>query len=281
MSKNTIEKITNLVLCGGGVKGISHIGALYALSVIGYLKNIENFAGTSVGGMIIALHVMGYSPAELYDFIKLFNLHKIKDISITNIYSFGFDTGSKFEYIIKRMIKSKGHNENITMNELYNKTKKHITLVTVCLNTMELCYISHETFPDLEVSIAIRMTTSIPFIFCPVSYKDKLYVDGGCMDSYPISVFKNNLDKTIGILLIDSHNTIDKIDNLETYIFRVLECMNTGMSVKLNQGYEENTIEIHVENINFINYDINQDTKDQLFIQGFKSIIENKLILLS
>ena len=57
------------------------------------------------------------------------------------------------------------------------------------------------------------MTTSIPFIFCPVSYKNKLYVDGGCMDSYPISIFKNDLSETFGILLIDSQNIIDKIDN--------------------------------------------------------------------
>ena len=88
---------------------------------------------------------MGYSPAELYDFIKLFDLNKIKNISILNIHSFGFDTGHKFEYIIKRLIKGKGYSENITLKELYDKTNKKIILVTVCLNTMEVCYLSHET----------------------------------------------------------------------------------------------------------------------------------------
>ena len=50
--------------------------------------------------------------------------------------------------------------------------------------------------------------------------------------------------------------------------------MNTGISCKLNQGYEDNTIAIHVENINFIDYNIDHDTKDQLFIQGFKSVVD-------
>lgn len=268
------KTIKNLTLCGGGVKGIALIGALYALDSLKYLDKIENFTGTSVGGLIIALHALGYSPAELYDFIKVFDLNKIKNISILNIHLFGFDTGSNFEYVIKKLIKSKGCNENITLKELYDKTNKKIMLTTVCLNTMELCYLSHETFPELEVMTAIRMTTSIPFIFCPVSYKNKLYVDGGCMDNFPISVFKNNISETIGILLVDSQNTIDKIDNLETYIFRILECMNAGMTCKLNQGYELNTVEIHVENISFINYDISHDIKDQLFIQGYQSLMD-------
>lgn len=275
---NSIKNIKNLVLCGGGIKGIAHIGALYALDTLKYLNKIKEFAGTSVGGLIITLYVLGYSPAELYDFIKLFDLKKLKNISIFNIHLFGLDVGSKFEYTIKRLIKCKGHSENITMKELYDKTNLKITLVTVCLNTMEICHISHETFPELEVYLAIRMTTSIPFIYTPVIYNNRLYVDGGCMDDYPISIFKNELSETIGLLIINSQNKIDKIDNLETYTLRVLECMMVGLACKLNKGYESNTIEIHVENINFINYDINDETKDLLFIQGFKSIIEKLAI---
>jgi NTE family protein len=266
----------NLVLCGGGVKGIAHIGILYALEISKHLDKFEELAGVSVGGLIIVLYVLGYSPADIYDFIKYFNLEKLKNISISNIHLFGLDIGSKFEYIVKRLIKNKGYSENVTMKELYDKTKKKITLVSVCLNTLELCHISHETFADLEVYIAIRMTTSIPFIYCPVSYKGNLYIDGGCMDGYPISIFKDKIEETIGFLLIDSQEKIDKIDNLETYILRVLECMMAGAASKLHSGYENNTVEVHVEGINFINYDIRDEIKDLLFMQGFKSIIENE-----
>lgn len=265
----------NLVLCGGGVKGIAHIGILYALDILKHLDKIEELAGVSVGGLIIVLYVLGYSPAELYTVIKSLDFSGLKDMKITNIQLFGLDIGSKFNNVIKKLIKAKKYDENITMKELYEKTKKKVTLVSVCLNTLELCCISHETFPDLEVYIAIRMTTSIPFIYCPVSYKGNLYIDGGCMDGYPISIFKDKLEETIGFLLIDSQEKIDKIDNLETYILRVLECMMAGAASKLHSGYENNTIKVHVEGINFINYDIRDEIKDLLFMQGFKSIIEN------
>jgi|LakMenEpi03Aug12_release.lakeMendotaPanAssembly.Ray.scaffolds.fasta_scaffold273181_2 NTE family protein len=271
-----IKYKTKLVLSGGGLKGISHIGALYALEKIGCMNSIQEFAGTSAGSLVIALYLIGYSATELYDFIKLLNLEKLKNISILNIQSFGLDTGSRIEFVIKRLIKEKGHDENITLKDLYAKTNKMVTFITVCLNSMEICYVSHKTFPDLPLYLAIRMSLSIPFIYCPVIYKDNMYIDGACLDNYPITVFKDNLNETIGILLIDAKDNTRTIDNLETYILRVLECMMYGMTLGSKKGFENNTIEIHVESISIVNYEINNNKKDELFLKGYKAIMNNK-----
>lgn len=269
------NKHKNIVLCGGGIKGIIHIGALYAFEELGILVNFENYVGTSVGGLILALHIIGYTPAELYDFIKLFDLTKLKNISIANLDTFGLDVGNNIEYVLKRLIGGKGVNENITMGELYEKTNKKLTLVAICLNTLEACYISHETFPELPLFTAIRMTTSIPFIYSPVSYKGKMYIDGACMDHYPISMFKDNLNETIGVLLIDSKTEIEEIDNLETYIIRVLQSMMIGMFINSKKGYEESTIEIYVDLIDFSDYGISDEKKDMFFIKGYKAVMDN------
>ncbi len=265
----------NLVLCGGGIKGIIHSGVLFALEELGLLKNFKEFAGSSVGGLILTLYILGYSPAELYDFVKLFDLRRLKNISIMNIDLFGLDIGYNMEYVTKRLIKGKGFDENITLKELYDKTNKKLILVTVCLNTLELCYVSYETFPDLPVFIAVRMTTSIPFIYCPVQYKNKMYIDGGCLDNYPMSLFKDQLDETLGILLIDTKHTIENIDNLEVYILRVLQCMMTGMFINSQKGYDDSTIGIHVESIDFTDYGISDAKKDAFFIKGYKAVMDN------
>ena len=270
-----IKYKTKLVLSGGGIKGISHIGALYALEKLKCLEHIEEFAGTSIGSLIIALYVIGYSGSELYDFIKMFDLGKLKKLSILNIHSFGLDTGSRIEYVIKRLLKGKNLDENITLNELYDKNKKKIIFIAVCLNTMDICHISYETFPELPLYLAIRMSISIPLIYCPVTYKDNIYVDGGCLDNYPISIFKDNLHDTIGILLIDAKDKVDKIDDLETYILRVFQCIMYGMSLNSKHGYESNTIDIHVESINIVNYEIDDIKKDELFIKGYKSVMNS------
>ena len=66
---------------------------------------------------------------------------------------------------------------------------------------MTPCYICHKTYPDLSLYKAIRMSISIPFYFTPVEYNGNLYVDGGCVDDFPLHKFKHKIDNVIGILI--------------------------------------------------------------------------------
>jgi len=72
-----------LVLSGGGIKGISYIGALKALDDLCILKNFEIFAGTSAGALVLFLHILGYTSDELYTFIKKFDFAKLKNIDVS------------------------------------------------------------------------------------------------------------------------------------------------------------------------------------------------------
>lgn len=266
----------NLVLCSGGIKGIAHIGVLYGLYKLGRLDQFDNFVGSSVGSLIVSLHILGYNPMELYDFIKCVDLNKLKVISILNIPFYGLDNGSNFNFVVQKLIKSKGFDENITLSELFNKTQKNLFLVAVCLNTMEVCYISHLTFPDIPLYMAIRMSASIPFIYCPVEYDGKLYIDGGCLDPYPISYFSNDKERTLGILFSETTDTIEKIDNMETYIMRVLQCLlisKEQSATPLYSKYKNCTIKINIDSINLIDFSLDDLNKDELFIKGYQAII--------
>ncbi len=268
-----IEK-TKLVLSGGGIKGICHVGALYALDKLDLLNNILEFAGTSVGSLIIALYVVGYKPIEMYEFIKAFNFDELKNMDINNIYLFGLDTGTKLEYVIRRLITNKGFNDNITLQELYDITKKKIIFTTVCVNNMKVCYLSHDNYPSLGVVKAILMSLSIPLIFCPIIYENDMYVDGGCLDNFPMNVFKNNMNETIGILITDSKVRIE-INDFETYMFRVLKCVANGLTGGIHNNYEKYTVEINIDFINSIDFDIDEAIKDKLFLVGFDTVISN------
>lgn len=267
--------LKNMVLSGGSIKGIAHIGSFFGLKELNLLDGIDTFVGTSVGSLIMSLFVVGYNPAELYDFIKLFDFAKLKNVSITNISQFGLDTGSHVEYVLQKLIEAKGLNPKITLGELYQKKKKKLIFTTVCINIMEVCYLSYETDPDLCLYLAVRMSTSIPFMYTPVKYKDCLYIDGACIDNFPMHLFKDCMDETIGILLGDSKNKIDEIIDLETYILRVLMCIMDGISYSSIKGYENNTVEINMESINIVNYEIDNNKKDELFLKGYAAVYQN------
>lgn len=56
----------DLVLAGGGVKGIAHVGAVKALHDLGYDRH-PRIAGTSVGAIVGALLAHGRTPCQVWD----------------------------------------------------------------------------------------------------------------------------------------------------------------------------------------------------------------------
>ncbi len=63
-------KHENLVLQGGGPKGIAYIGALKKLNEFGKLENIKNIAGTSAGAITAGMLAIGLSPEEMEKELK-------------------------------------------------------------------------------------------------------------------------------------------------------------------------------------------------------------------
>src|SRR5919198_6279467 len=62
-----LEKYVDLVLEGGGVKGIALVGALSILEEEGFLP--QNLAGTSAGAVVATLYAAGYKASELRDVV--------------------------------------------------------------------------------------------------------------------------------------------------------------------------------------------------------------------
>src|SRR3989338_2541524 len=102
-----VKKI--LVLSGGGVKGIAHIGAMQALHDIHLLKNIQTIAGSSVGALIGFLYNIGYKPSELLEFVQLFDLQKIQGFKLgCFLEKFCFDECDKIIVVLIKMMQNKG-----------------------------------------------------------------------------------------------------------------------------------------------------------------------------
>lgn len=264
---------TILVLSGGGVKGIAHIGALKALNELNYLRYIDTYCGTSVGALICSLLIIGYSLNELYEFIMDFNLDQIKSLCVENfIYKFGFDDGNNFNMILKKMFITKKIDPSITLNELYCKTKKKLIVTTVCVNENKVEYMSYENFPNMQVILAIRMSTCIPFFFSPIKYNKKLYIDGSVFNSFPIDLFKNKLNKVIGIKLINKSEEFFKIKNLDIYIYNVLKCIFYGKNDNYNDEYVKYTIYIDTKDISILDFSLDCKKKHNLYKYGYNTI---------
>src|SRR6056297_1530301 len=67
---------TGLVLSGGGVRGVAHIGAIKALGEFGIRPS--HIAGTSAGAIVGALYAGGCNWEEILDFFKTTQIFSIK-----------------------------------------------------------------------------------------------------------------------------------------------------------------------------------------------------------
>src|SRR4051812_44655693 len=68
----------DLVLAGGGVKGIGHVGALEVLEEHGY-DQFQRVAGTSVGAIVGSLVAAGIPAADIADALLEFDFRKLRD----------------------------------------------------------------------------------------------------------------------------------------------------------------------------------------------------------
>lgn len=272
-SKESTKHKKVLVLSGGGIKGIAHVGVLAAFEELGMLDKFEILTGASVGSIMIALYIVGYSPKEIYEFILKFDLGKLRNLNMLGfLNNLGLDSGLRIEFILKKMIGAKGYDQEITLSDLYDKTKKKIIFSTVCLNTKEVCYLSHETFPNLPLYKAVRMSISLPWFYTPVQYEGRIYVDGGCMDNYPIQLFSNQMTDVIGVYLVENKDEMKEINNIETYTLRVLQCFLEGVVLNSKKGFEKNTIDVRMDAINIVDYNIDGNKKKELYKIGYDEV---------
>ena len=222
-----------LCLSGGGINGLQILGSLEYLknNNILKIKNIKTFIGTSVGSIICFLINLNYDINFIACITYKLNMDKIKlDFDIDKfLENYGIDNGNKIISIIQTLLFYKIKKYDITFEELFKKTNKILKIIVVNYSDKKEEVFDYNTTPYLSVIYALRMSISIPFIFTPVKYNNKLYIDGGLMNNFGINYC--NLDKTIAIC-IENQNNPDYPKTLFDYFKQILNIIYTNVTTK-------------------------------------------------
>jgi len=206
------KKIKNLALCGGGIYGYAEVGALAELEYYAPYLDIQNISGTSVGSIIASLYAVGYKPAEISEIMFHLDMEllikgekgMIQDnvVAWYNVYNkLGMYEAIGFEAKLDNLIETITGIKNCTFAQI----EKNLTIISTNLNFQNASFFSKQTTPSLVISKAVRMSMAYPTIITPVLYEGDLYGDGGQFINYPIIMFKDELDQTIGITFA-AHN---------------------------------------------------------------------------
>ncbi|PIB23424.1 patatin-like phospholipase family protein [Maribacter sp. 4G9] len=177
MASLSTKKI-GLVLSGGGVRGMAHIGVIKAMQEFGLEAQLV--AGSSVGALVGALYANGTPIMDMLRFFKETPLFKYNFISIGKP---GLLDTDRYEAIFKAYFP---HNT-------FEGLKKGLYVVATNLEKGEELFI-HQG----ELIKPLLASAALPPVFSPVSYNGSLYADGGIMNNFPLEPVRDKVDFVIG-----------------------------------------------------------------------------------
>jgi NTE family protein len=234
----------NLVMEGGGIKGVAYGGALIELENRGVLPQIQRVGGTSAGAIQACLLAVGYSAEEISQIIANTPIETFNDGgSVFNagkrfLEKFGWYEGKNFLETIDKLILARTTKPNLTFAQLHELAKsvpyRDLYVTGVNLTKQKLEIFSHETYPDMRVCDAVRISMSIPLYYKSVSVNTKgaiienpepkddcnVFVDGGLLLNYPIDIF----DQTKYLSSATDSTENQAIFNTETLGLRLERC---------------------------------------------------------
>jgi len=200
----------NLVFEGAGVRGIAYAGALSVLEEKDMLANVEKVSGTSAGAIAALTVALGYTSHEIENIIYNTRIQKFNDgrfiffggLSRLNR-RYGWYRGIAFTKWVSRIIAQKTRDADITFRQLHERGFRDLYITGTSINNQKLVIFSFETYPDMKVRDAVRISVSIPLYFEPVCVDQwgtvvdpkrakvpyDIMVDGGFTGNFPIWVF--------------------------------------------------------------------------------------------
>lgn len=225
-----------VVLSGGGAKGYAHIGALKKIEEAGI--KIDYIGGTSMGAIVGGLYAAGYSPDELEEIIKELDLTSliINEKNRQDIPYFEKANSEKyilelpfnnFKLTIPQAISSgQGPLDLLTylFRHVHNITDfKKLPIPFICIGT-DIETGEEKIFDSGFLPKAVLASGAYPSMIKPVKIDDKLYIDGGVLNNFPVKEVKDmGADIIIGVDLQDPLKTQDELDSATDVLMQIIK----------------------------------------------------------
>jgi len=170
-----------LVLSGGGMRGVAHIGAIKALDELGIVAT--HVAGTSAGAIVGAFYAYGYSWEDMLKFFKSIQILDIKKYALNKP---GFFDAEKFYPLFNSFLK----------NDSFSALTKDLKVTATNLLSGKL-----EIFDQGELIRPLLASAAFPGVFAPVKIGESYYIDGGALNNFPVEFVSETCDVTIGVFV--------------------------------------------------------------------------------
>ncbi|MFT5892816.1 MAG: NTE family protein [Dokdonia sp.] len=239
-----------VVLSGGGAKGLAHVGVLKVLEEAGI--RVDYIAGTSMGAIVGGLYASGYSATQLDSLFRAVDFSTIiqdglprkaktfyeKEASEKYAISLPFDN---FKLSLPQSI-SKGQNtynllirllEHVSTTEDFTQLPIPFFCIATDIEKAEQVILDTGFLPE-----ALSASSALPTLFKPVTLGDRILVDGGVVNNYPINELRaKGVDIIIGVDVQDGLRKRDKLTTAPDIFLQI----NNYRTIKEMKGKRDST----------------------------------------
>lgn len=201
-----------LVLSGGGAKGFAHIGVLKVIDSLGV--KIDYVAGTSMGAIIGALYASGYSGQQLDSIFKSLNFDDVINDNLPRSAKTFYERENSEKYAVNlpftnfkiNLPSALSRGQNVF--NLLSKLTLHVTDIPD-FDQLPIPFFCIATDVETGKAVildygnlaqAVTASGAFPSLFQPVIIDDRVLIDGGVVNNYPIDELKaKGMDVIIGV----------------------------------------------------------------------------------
>jgi len=242
---------TSIVLSGGHFEVVSAAGCVKALLEKQSFDLIKTFVGTSAGALMCAALCAGFSPQETIDFLltslkdpKISQFDSLEVLDILDTY--GCFSGNNLDVLINKLLNHKGFNKDTTFMEFTKATGKNLVVCASNLTRERSEFFCIDNTPNMPLSIALRISCTIPILFAPIKYAECLYVDGMLYNNFPINYLESNLKDIFAVNIYRS--SLGEATSFMKYMYNIVfSLQRTITNNNLKTAPQANIITIDME----------------------------------
>lgn len=291
-------KPCDIVLEGGGVKGIGLIGAIEELYNVGHQRC--RVAGTSAGAIVGALLAADMSVPKMLELMRTVDYKKFRDESFIDrlgipgktaslVFEKGLYEGSYLRNWIAGELEKLGVRTfaDLKITEPWaeklppNQRYKLVVIVSDVsrgrLVRLPWDYADYGLNPDEQsVADAVRASMSIPFFYEPVNLEGHYLVDGGLLSNFPIDIFDDTGDwPTFGVKLSAKSEALTRMNPVTNPVDYSLAILSTAMNAHDqihidNPCTQKRTIFVDTFDYKATDFDITAADQAKLYESGRK-----------
>ena len=266
-----------IVLSGGGIRALAHLGALAVLEKKGLLVNVREYTGVSAGAFVGFCLCIGYTVAELKMLCSVFDFGLIRNLdpeaALEFPTTFGFDNGENLVKLLHSLLRIKKVPITITFGEWKEQYPQgpFLRCFATDLYTTSPREFSAEKTPSVTLVDALRATMSLPGYFLPVPdpITKNLLVDGGILHNFPLAFLPlSQREDALGISFSYHHTRVSEIPDLLTFFSQIFACYYIPRTYSLHNQHPDRCIVIPCGHVQAWNFEATQEEREGIMKLG-------------